>query len=236
MGGGSSNPVEGDAIDDVNECESEVVVHPKHTSAHVVNSQPLTLNDTSVFLRNPSDPTYRPWRDSFPVAAIKAKSEQILRSHPELASFERRLVPDLVSEDDFWCRYFFALTQAHELQGDRVAMSGHSEEFREKNSSKTTSWGFGLGDFFSPTSTKQAFTVDLTTMNVVPMWHLVVSVTRGVNLPAGSWVRISVPGHAPQDTGTGREAGIAVTGQDQSPDSLHFIQAVTFVCSEDARP
>ena len=79
------------------------VIHTTRFDAqlHVIHSS------LDSFTRDPASKEYAPWLESFNVESKTSEIAKDLDKYRELRSAMERLVPDKVSYDEFWKRYYF---------------------------------------------------------------------------------------------------------------------------------
>ncbi|XP_062208416.1 uncharacterized protein LOC133909888 [Phragmites australis] len=99
-------------------------------------AQVLALRaDPTTFTEEPEDVEgFARWRVLFSIDEMREQIEGVLRESPGLVSFVERLVPSVVDNETFWCRYFFAvnkLKQAEDVRTKLVSRAMSKEDDEE---------------------------------------------------------------------------------------------------------
>ena len=122
--------------------------------AHVGRDEKTYITDPAA---SPDAMMYVEWFETFRLADRATETSSLLHEHPHMLKYHIQMVPDLVTNEVFWTRYFWQCKKI-ELDADRRAAlvqraAQDAEEEEEEG------WGEDWGDEEEVTSAKDPSTV-----------------------------------------------------------------------------
>jgi len=111
--------------------------------------QPTLETDRTTFEKDPDDPLFQEWKKDFEWSKKNEEINLILGNHPAIMSIYQELVPEQMSPQDFWERYFFK-TMKFKQQEEKKALILEKVQLLENES--LSEWGDDLEEE-QPTNT-----------------------------------------------------------------------------------
>eukprot|EP01060_Flectonema_neradi_P031805 TRINITY_DN4922_c0_g2_i1.p1 TRINITY_DN4922_c0_g2~~TRINITY_DN4922_c0_g2_i1.p1 ORF type:complete len:261 (+),score=57.07 TRINITY_DN4922_c0_g2_i1:61-783(+) len=117
--------------------DTRALVKTDSNKNDILNQVELFEEDITTYTTEVRDEGY----ESYTIPNLKAMSEETLKNSARVNTFYDELVPDRVSEEDFWKRYYFRLDKLmKDEERKKLLREIEEKEKKSKNQEKTDEW------------------------------------------------------------------------------------------------